>query len=153
MRTFKISEKIEIVCDSKRTRNGFKHEATLLINGQEQNMVKVCYLNRTWERYEYQTVMEKLINKTTMLNQEEIKICKEFIEGDHTDWTPFKTTAAVAKLGELFCDNKKDRNDWKVRMLKAGLQGINIPEDWDSLNEEDKEKRLNNVIALCKTTG
>lgn len=153
MRTFRINEKLEIVCEAKKTRNGFKHKATLLIDGQERETAKVCYLNRTWERYEYQTVMKKLIDKTTSLSEKEIKACKEFVDKDHTDWTPFQTVASVAKMGESFCTNQKDKNDWKVRMLKAGLLGIDIPEDWNSLNEADKEERLNKVIELCKTKG
>jgi hypothetical protein len=34
-------------------------------------------------------------------------------------------------------------------MIKAGLgnKGLEMPEDWDSLSEEEKERRLNNVIG------
>jgi len=147
MRKFDINERISIVCEAKSTRNGFKHEATLLLNGTSHETVKICYLNRTWERYEFQSVLSKLIEKTTALSEDEEKLCKAFIEGDHTDWSGFRTTSMVAKMGELFCDNQKDKNDWKKRMLKAGIQGLDIPEDWDSLDEDTKEARLNAVIA------
>jgi len=42
-----------------------------------------------------------------------------------------------------------NENNWKARMLKAGLsnQGLIIPEDWDTLSEDDKEARLNKVIT------
>src|SRR3990167_162423 len=30
--------------------------------------------------------------------------------------------AMVAKMGEILCDNQKEKNDWKTRMLKAGLE-------------------------------
>ena len=62
----------------------------------------------------------------------------------------FKSIAMVAKMGEIFhTGDKKAVNDWKVRMLKAGLssRGLEMPEDWDTLTEEEKEKRLNAVIG------
>lgn len=63
-----------------------------------------------------------------------------------------KSVALVASLAALFTDNKKESNDWKARMLKAGLstQGLIIPEDWDTLTEDEKEKRLDGVIDLLK---
>ena len=45
MRIFKISKKIDIVCDTKKTRSGFKHVATLMVDGIERGTVKICYLN------------------------------------------------------------------------------------------------------------
>lgn len=62
-----------------------------------------------------------------------------------------KSVSMVAKLGEVMTDTKKDANDWKARMLKAGLdnKGLSMPEDWETLSEVEKEKRLNKVIAVC----
>jgi hypothetical protein len=36
-------------------------------------------------------------------------------------------------------------------MLKAGLsdKGLCVPSDWDTLTEEEKQKRLDNVIAVA----
>lgn len=62
MRSFKLDNQYSIVCESKSTRNGFKHEATLLNNGIENAFAKVCYCNRTWEAYEFETVMLRLID-------------------------------------------------------------------------------------------
>lgn len=149
MRTFKPTEKIEIVCDSMKTRNGFKHVATLLINGTEQEDTKICYLNRTWERYEYQSVILKLIDKSC-LSDEDKKFCKEWANGDHTDWSNFKMVSQIAKLGDLFCDNQKDKNSWKERMLRVGFEnrGLEIPSDWESLDEATKQERLDKVIEF-----
>lgn len=57
--------------------------------------------------------------------------------------------AGIAKLGEIFCKTVKDQNDWKVRMLKAGLEnrGLMIPADWGSLSEAEKQRRLDGAIA------
>lgn len=148
MRIFKITPQIEIVCNSERTRYGFRHLATLFINGREEETDKCCYYNRTWERYEFQSVILKVIEKSTSLSDKEKELCKEWAEGDHTDWSNFKMVSQIAKLGEVFCDNQKDKNNWKERMLRAGFEkkGLDIPDDWDKLSENEKEKRLNNVI-------
>jgi hypothetical protein len=60
----------------------------------------------------------------------------------------FSSIAMVAKLGEILTDDKKESNDWKARMLKAGLgdKGLIMPDDWNTLPEEEKTKRLDNVI-------
>lgn len=150
MKIFKINDRIEIICDVKKTRNGFKHEATLMINGDEQEITKINYLNRTWERYAYESVLLKLIDKTQSLSDADKIICREFINKDNTDWSQFRTTFTIAKLGEIFADTTREKNDWKLRMLKAGISGIDIPEDWDKLNEDEKERRLNKVLELIK---
>lgn len=48
---------IDIVNDSASTRNGFKHTSTLFINGYEVCTGTCYYLNRTWERYRFQSSM------------------------------------------------------------------------------------------------
>jgi hypothetical protein len=150
MRIFKFNEKIEAVCDWKKTRNGFKHVATLMIDGRETDSAKCCYLNRTWEAYEYQSVLQELVRKSTSLSKEEKEKMLEWTEKDHTDWSQFKMVSAIAKMGDLFCDNQKDKNDWKTRMLKAGLgnSGLEIPEDWDTLDEETKQARLDGALDI-----
>lgn len=153
MRLFKITDKIEVVCESERTRYGFRHLSTLMINGIEREKDKACYYNRTWERYEFQSVLSGVIRKAfekKIISKEEKKACDEYIDGDRTDWSGFRATSMIAKLGEVFCDNQKDKNDWKARMLKAGLgnQGLEMPEDWDTLDEDTKQARLDGVIQL-----
>lgn len=61
-----------------------------------------------------------------------------------------KTVGLIAMMGELFADTQKDKNDWKLRMLKAGISGLSIPEDWDTLTEAEKTRRLDAVIKLTK---
>lgn len=52
----------EFVCAYKNTRNGFKHECKLFINGCWETEATCNYLNRTWERYTYQSVMYSAIS-------------------------------------------------------------------------------------------
>ncbi len=63
----------------------------------------------------------------------------------------FKSVAMVAALGNFMADSKKDKNDWKLRMLKAGLEkkGLSIPPDWGTLTEDEKERRLDSVIKIA----
>lgn len=60
-----------------------------------------------------------------------------------------KSVAMVAKLGALLCPSQKEQNDWKVRMMQAGLdnRGLNMPENWDQLGEDEKTKRLNGALS------
>jgi hypothetical protein len=64
-------------------------------------------------------------------------------------------TGMVAKLGDVFGQTPKEKNDWKARMIKAGLggQGLEMPEDWNTLSEETKEVRLNKVIGFISAKG
>jgi len=152
MREFKITERIQIKCSSQNTRDGFKHVARLVYDGEEVQTSSVSYLNRTWERFEFQSAMKQLIDKSKVLSDEEKNLCNTFIEeGKHTDDSMLKSTAMVAMMGDIFCQDKKESNDWKARMIKAGLgEGIQMPADWDELDEETKELRLNKVITQLK---
>jgi len=151
MKTFKINDKVEIVCEWKKTRTAFKHVATLLEDGREVDSTKICYQNRTWEKFTFESVIELLLDKTKYLEGNERA---EFLErcenGEMAEVKKmFGGIATITKLGEVLCDDQKSKNDFKVRMLKAGLgdKGLEMPSDWDELSEEEKEKRLNSAIA------
>lgn len=146
---FDINRSIRVVAVSEKTRNGFRHVATLFVNGREVDSAKVSYQNRTWESYEFETVLRRLLEKTTALNDKGKAAFKAFIDKDQTDWSGFQQTARVAALGEVLGRSQKEKNDWKARMLKAGLgsSGLEMPEDWETLTEDEKERRLNNVLA------
>lgn len=66
MRVFKLGNAI-VVCESKSTRNGFKHTASLVIRGYEICEAKCMYFNRTWESYQYETVFHKVLDMTDQL--------------------------------------------------------------------------------------
>lgn len=61
-----------------------------------------------------------------------------------------RMVSAVAAMGEIFADTQKEKNDWKLRMIKAGLpqHALHVPEDWDNLSEDEKTKRLDGVIKV-----
>lgn len=68
---FKLNDKVEIYCESQNTRSGFRHLATLFINGTERDKAKACYINRTWEKFTFETVIHILLEKTDAFTDEE----------------------------------------------------------------------------------
>ena len=62
MRIFKLDDVYSVVCNSESTRNGFRHIAVLHKNGYEIARAKCSYLNRTWESYQFESVLLKLVN-------------------------------------------------------------------------------------------
>lgn len=72
-------KRLEYVCDWRKTRNGFAHDATLLMNGIELDKATCHYVNRTWERYAYQSVCQKVTSKCIERDKE---CAKEQFMGD-----------------------------------------------------------------------
>ncbi len=154
MQTFKITKNLEAVCESENTRYGFRHLATLTRNGYEHgDMAKCCYYNRTWESYTFESVLEKLlataIENKSLTEYETRNFKKTIKNGGKPECQKLKTIAMVASLGAIFATTPKEKNDWKVRVLKAGLEDkeLIMPEDWDDLTEEEKQKRLDGAIG------
>jgi len=71
MKIFRLNKTYSIVCNSENTRYGFRHLASLIKDGTKIDGDKACYYNRTWESYEYQSVILGLIDKTMYLTDKE----------------------------------------------------------------------------------
>lgn len=77
------------------TRNGFCHTIVTRINGYRQDgTTKVSYINRTWERFDYETALKGAIKKCAKADREQLTAilidktakaeeerCNAFIEG------------------------------------------------------------------------
>src|SRR3990167_1109797 len=100
MESLKINENLQAVCEWKKTRVAFKHVATLLRDGREIAETKICYLNRTWERYTYESVLQKLLGKVEReLSDGEQKAFKLAIaNGGEHDKRGLRAVAMVASL-------------------------------------------------------
>ena len=61
MRIFKLDNEYSVVCETEKTRSGFRHVAVLTRNGSSISKAIKSYYNRTWERYQFQSVLIKLI--------------------------------------------------------------------------------------------
>lgn len=143
---FTIDENTDIQCGSQDTRYGFRHLAILRSHGVRLAETKACYYNRTWERYEYASVIHSAIRKAFPKEADALieRVDNQAL-GRIND--SFKMVAGIAKLGEILCDKPAEKNDWKARMLKAGLPGVELPDDWDQLGEEENGLRLDKAIA------
>jgi len=139
MQTFKLSNTYSIVCQSEKTRNGFKHTASLIKNGSDVYTTKICYLNRTWESFEYQSVLQKMINN--YFKGQEVKKYLKAIEARGPDNSKFKAVSAVCTIGQVLCKDQKEQNTWDKKMLGT-IPGIRFPKDFDNLPEKQKKRRL-----------
>ena len=152
MKYFEVNRNITIKCEWKKTRNGFKHVATLQNAKCEDLETVAChYLNRTWESFEYESVLKKLVEKSSTLSNYKKRLINKYIDNGarvEDDLKPLKSVAMIASLGDIFGQTKKEKNDWKARMIKAGLEGkgLIMPDDWNELDEDTKQARLDGVI-------
>jgi hypothetical protein len=150
MQEFKIDKHNIIVADFKKARDGFNHEAILLRDGREIDRTKIHYINRTWESYEFESVLEKMLSKHPEIKrQEEIKKKTQQAEHEKVE-SQFQTVGNIAGLGDIFAKTPEERVAWKLRMIKAGLPDVSLPEDWNELSVEEKETRLDNIIKFLK---
>lgn len=53
--------KYDFECSYAKNYSGFKHISKLYLNGKYIVKAERQYYNRTWEQYEYQSVMEQII--------------------------------------------------------------------------------------------
>ena len=72
MRIFNLDNIYNVVCNWQKTRYGFRHLATLHKNGFQIAKTKTCYYNRTWESFEYESVLVKIVSDN-FEGQEKIK--------------------------------------------------------------------------------
>lgn len=153
-----ITKHIEIKAEYYETRYSWGHKAWIYRDGEEIGYRKITYSNRTWESYEFETILKSLYAQAEdqkLLSKYELRKFKKMIdnggrvEAERID-AQMKTVAMVAGLGAIFGSSQKESNDWKARMLKAGLAGLEMPEDWESLSEDEKQTRLDAVINQMK---
>ena len=62
MENFNLTKNYNVECEWKDKNEGFKHVATLFLNGIKQFKTSVSYINRTWERYEFESILKKVVD-------------------------------------------------------------------------------------------
>jgi hypothetical protein len=148
MKTFKIDKNATIICNSESTRYGFRHLATLMVNGYESGSAKRCYYNRTWESFEFESVIADLLEKTGYLTARKTKNYFRRLRdnnGREVD-KKFKRIGAIAKMAAVMQSTEEDKNKATARVLAAAIPELSIPEDFNKLPEAEKTKRLAGVI-------
>jgi hypothetical protein len=142
---FKLNSEYYVQCRSENTRYGFRHLAELHRGASVVAHAKCCYYNRTWESYEYQSVINQLLSSyfTPPVSKRYIK---KLDAKAHADCDRrFGTIAAVAKIGALLCEKPEEKNNFQKRILDT-IPGIDFPDDFDALPEDEKQKRLAGAI-------
>ena len=73
MRNFEITPDLTVHCQCEDTRYGFRHTARIMRGGwiTPDKMAKVCYYNRTWEAFEFQSVLQGLADAKNSLTTDE----------------------------------------------------------------------------------
>ena len=92
-------------------------------------------------------------NKQDRLKPEEFnKLVKQHIHKPDI----LKTVSTVSAMFGIMCNKneEKTKNKFQKKFFET-VPGMNFPNDWDSLSEEEKSKRLNKVtkIGLKKEGG
>jgi len=72
---------------------------------------------------------------------------KRKLKKDDKTNSPLKTVSTIALLGEIFGKTDKEKNDWKKRMLGT-IHGLSFPDDFDTLPEKERSRRLDGVINI-----
>ena len=150
-KNFHVNDNVSITCHYQNTSYGFRHLATLYINGFKQDQTSKAYYNRTWECFTYESVLNKLADRQNKELEQTIKnFVIDYQKIDEQEINKkFGMIANIASLGNIFADNQKDKNSWKERMLKAGVNELDFPDNWNELSEDEKENRLDKVIEQC----
>lgn len=146
MESYKINENLTIEASSwNRGRQSWGHEARAIYNGREVASTRCTYYNRTWEAYQYQSVMQKLINamdecKTIPLRDRYMAWI--FIKtGDGRELKALGMLGNLAKLAGIMGGNES-----KARILGT-IPGLDM-NALNGLDEKTKTERLDGVINI-----
>lgn len=160
-KTFPINDNYSINCYWDRTRYGFRHIAKLIrlqdsagaSDYTEIARAKVCYYNRTWESFEYETVISCLLDRAKIVSKDQKSEFMSMLRRGELDRinASFGFIGAMAKAVSLLADSPKEANDRKEGVLKSALgpQGLIMPETWQS--EEARTSALDGAIQMLTT--
>jgi len=59
-----------------------------------------------------------------------------------------RTTCLAAKSFTLICGDDKETANKYIKRFFDKVDGIDFPDDWDDLSEDEKSKRLKGVIDI-----
>ncbi len=154
MKTYSFGEGYQVNCRSEKTRYGFRHLCELTKDYNVIAKTKACYYNRTWEAYEFQSVIHQAINAAfdnrtraqQKKGQEINPLIKQYCDevdarARGIEAKKFDPVKMVCAVGALLTDNPEERANWDKRMLST-IPGIDFPDDFDSLPVEEQQRRL-----------
>lgn len=122
-------ENVTIYCYTTNTRCGFCHHAEMW-RGMELLKARVSYWNRTWESFEYETCISRLIDK--LPKKQQAAYIATFIT---------QTSDEEHKKAEAFVSAFKTEYDKLPDTTKEALKGT-------TLHSEDEAKSLLSSMKL-----
>lgn len=131
--TAKVNGKeITFRCYTTDTRCGFCHTAHLMGWEYEQTDTKASYYNRTWERFEYESVLKRAIDKLpTELRQQ---VYGQIIDGKAAEEE--KQAEERFEAFKFLYESLSDEN--KARLAKSGIE----------IHSESDAKAVMGLMAL-----
>ena len=84
-------DEFTFVCRSWSTSRSWGHEVELYENGNKLDKARITYINRTWESYQYQSCMRKVVSQ--VINRVKTRICDDY-----------KAENNVKRLSKKKCD-------------------------------------------------
>lgn len=140
------NEMQSITFDGNKVISYQTHVATI----EGNNLLIYGWYSATTSKHLNQLATAKGLNKVELKKSDNPTV-KEQAERDAKEAeSMMKTVGNFALMASFFSDNKADANKTKARILKAGLPGLSMPEDFDQLPEDEKERRLNGVIDIAR---
>jgi len=80
MREFKLNRDIKVYCENYQTSCTWGHKGFIEVKGIETNKAKIRYINRTWEKFEYQSLIYELVNNCNVITDKQKLKLKEVIK-------------------------------------------------------------------------
>ena len=109
-------EEITFVCYTTHTRNGFCHTAHLTGWTYDINDTKASYINRTWERFVYESVLKRAIKKLpTEISQQ---VYDQIIDGKAAEEEK-KAEEQIAAFEKLHASLSPEN---KERLANSGIE-------------------------------
>lgn len=68
---FKINDKISVQCEYYENSRHWGHRAELYFYDRYIGKTTITYYNRTWEAYEFQSVLRQIANKNELTKEED----------------------------------------------------------------------------------
>lgn len=147
-KTVQLSEKYSVRLSYVKTNYGFKHEAVAMEDWRVLGKTKAIYYNRTWECYEYQTVICQAI-KAFIPSPEKEVLHEHFstitrLPGEGKSF--LDSVCAMAKAFEVIAGDDKETTAKFQKKFLEKVPGIDFPEGFDELPLEERERRLKGAI-------
>ena len=146
------NKSVSVTCESKSNRSGFYHLGKLYYQNRLVLKKKIQYYNRTWEAWEFQSLLENLLDKAKKeLPDKAIIDLKALIEkenGVREAWVNTKSNnlKKAFKMIDIMLPKRK-ANKAKMNLLRSEFRGgLVVPSNWDELDEDEKQTRLNKAV-------